>query len=83
MSSQTYRSIPAPGEPLILQDGDPIVIGRAGLSIEEPHHWTTTLYIDNLNNERGSPVRAFVGADNYDARVRPRTIGLQIQYRFK
>jgi outer membrane receptor protein involved in Fe transport len=79
-SSQSYRMVPSLGEPAVIQDGDPMIFVRAHLSIDSPDHWTATLYGDNLNNERGAPVRAFIGVENWDARVRPRTVGVQLDY---
>ncbi len=80
-SSQTYRGIE--GVAVLVQSGDPMVFSRASLSVESPAHWTATLYGDNLNNERGAPVMAFIGAPNWDARVRPRTVGVQLEYRLR
>jgi iron complex outermembrane recepter protein len=82
-SSLSYRMVSSPGSPAVVQDGDAMVFLRARFSIESPDHWTATLYGDNLNNERGSPVRAFIGVDNWDARVRPRTVGVQLDYHLR
>lgn len=61
--------------------GDDMLIARASVSIESEAHWSATLFVDNLNDEDGSPVVPSAFAD-WDARVRPRTIGLQIEYRY-
>jgi iron complex outermembrane recepter protein len=82
-SSLSYRMVSSPGAPAVVQDGDAMVSLRARFSIESPDHWTATLYGDNLNDERGSPVRAFIGVDNWDARVRPRTVGAQLDYHLR
>jgi outer membrane receptor protein involved in Fe transport len=81
-SSQSYRGLFPGTTNLVVQKGDPIVLAHAGFSVESLN-WTATLYGDNLNNERGAPVKAFIGVEDWDARVRPRTIGLQLQYQFK
>lgn len=78
ISSQDYRGLE--GTTVSVQSGDPMVFARASMAIEAPGRWSATLFGDNLNNERGSPVKAFIGAPNWDARVRPRTIGLEFQY---
>jgi hypothetical protein len=81
-STLAYRGVGNITEPIV-QNGDPMTFTRASFSIEAPAHWTATLFADNLNNERGAPVRAFVGTENWDARVRPRTAGVQLDYRFQ
>jgi iron complex outermembrane recepter protein len=80
-SSQTYRGLVGTG--VLVQSGDPMVFSRASIAIESPTHWTVTLFGDNLNNERGTPVEAFIGTPNWDARVRPRTCGVQFEYRLR
>lgn len=64
--------------------GDAMLIARASFAIAAPDHWTATLFIDNLNNEQGSAVRFPIFHDflPWDTRVRPRTIGAQLEYRF-
>jgi len=80
-SSQSYRNLE--GSSILIQAGDPITIVRASFALESPTNWTATVYADNINNEKGSPVEAFVGTVNWNTRVRPRTVGLQIDYRFR
>ncbi len=79
-SSQAYRNIL--GGRVVVQDGDSMLLARASFSIDSPRNWTATLYADNINNEKGAPVKAFIGVDNWNARIRPRTVGLQLQYEF-
>lgn len=62
--------------------GDPILISRASVSIRAPARWTASLFVDNLNNERGSPVRISRTNRDLDVRVRPRTVGVQFEYRY-
>jgi len=84
ISPQAYRGFVGPTlTDLEVDTGDPMVLARAAFSLDTPGQWKTTLYVDNLNNERGAPVKAFVGVPDWDARVRPRTIGLQIDYRLR
>jgi iron complex outermembrane recepter protein len=57
---------------------DSRLIAQAGFSIEAPEHWSLRLYADNLTdyiNEDPSPFPELV------ARLRPRTIGMQFEYR--
>lgn len=59
---------------------DALLISRASLAVEAPHGWIGTFFIDNLGNERSSSV---VGAaPEVQSRIRPRTIGLQFEYRY-
>ena len=61
--------------------GDPMLIGRTSFSIDSPdHHWASTIFVDNVNNERGTPT-GVQGPLPLAMRVRPRTIGVQIDYR--
>jgi len=32
--------------------GDRMVIGRVGVSVESPDHWTATLFVNNVSNEQ-------------------------------
>jgi iron complex outermembrane receptor protein len=80
-SRQAYHSISAGGD--LVQYSDPITISRASLSIDAPNHWIATLYADNINNEKGSTARVFFDrVSDWDARVRPLTVGLQVEYHF-
>jgi outer membrane receptor protein involved in Fe transport len=59
-----------------------VVTGRL-LSISSPNHWSATLYGDNIADEDASPVRSINGTPGYDLRLRPRTVGVQLEYRFQ
>jgi iron complex outermembrane recepter protein len=63
-------------------EGDAILISRLRFTIEAPEHWSAALFVDNLNDERGTPVATIPGLPQYDTRVRPRTVGAQLEYRF-
>jgi outer membrane receptor protein involved in Fe transport len=81
ISAQSYRGfVGATLSDLEVDSGDPMVLAGTRLSVDLPKNWRATLFTDNLTNERGAPVRAFVGVRNWDARVRPRTVGLQLDY---
>lgn len=70
---------------LSIAPGDPMLIARASFAVEAPKNWTATFFIDNLTNEEGSPVRFPFApgiVNDWDSRVRPRTIGAQLEYHF-
>jgi iron complex outermembrane recepter protein len=77
ISEQNQRALPR-----ALVPGDEMLIGRTSFSVSFPEHWTAMFFIDNVNNERGSPVIPAFGIPDWAARVRPRTIGLQLEYQF-
>ena len=64
-------------------DGDDILTSRLSLTVISPDHWEVMLYGDNLGNEDGtvrpsqSPGRPF-----FNNRLRPRTVGLQVEYQY-
>jgi outer membrane receptor protein involved in Fe transport len=63
------------------RQNDDLLMTRASLSLRSPRHWTATLFAENLNNEHGAQGRVFAFDENLSVRVRPRTIGLQLEYR--
>jgi iron complex outermembrane receptor protein len=81
-SEQSWRTITAGA--VNIGAGTPMLIARTGFSILAPKHWETTIFADNINNERGSyyanPI-AFTPDPDSAMRVRPRTIGLQFDYK--
>jgi iron complex outermembrane recepter protein len=66
-----------------IQRGDNILVTRVALGIDAPSHWTVTAYVDNLNNERGTPLVYPDPSLQWSQRIRPRTAGLQLDYHFK
>jgi iron complex outermembrane recepter protein len=73
------------GAATLLIPSSTILITRASFSVDYAYHWTTTLYVDNANNEGGSytPPSA-PGSDCVGCmRVRPRTAGVQVDYHWK
>ena len=80
-SAQSFRANPG-GPVTLIGIGDPIVIGRLGMSIDARYRWTATLFVNNVNNERGAVIRPYLDPD-YISRVTPRTAGLQLEYHFK
>jgi outer membrane receptor protein involved in Fe transport len=80
-SEQSSTSIVV-GGPSFIVSGDPLLIGRAAFEVAAPSRWTAMLYADNVNNERGVYVNSY-GPPSYEARPRPRTIGVQFSYSFE
>jgi iron complex outermembrane receptor protein len=63
--------------------GDDMFIARTSLEIDSPNHWRAAMFVDNLANTRDSPVIPPYSFSNWDVRVPPRTIGLQLAYHYK
>lgn len=81
MSKQSTRSIRDGA--LVMGTGDSLLIGRASLALRARERWTAMLFVDNFNDENGSPIRG-AGAQPADGsqRLRPRALGLQLEYSF-
>ena len=77
--SELGSPVEGPISPTILTS-DSILQTRAQLSIESRDRWMAVLFVDNLNNEHGAASPSFVAPQT--ARVRPRTVGLQLDYSF-
>lgn len=60
--------------------GDPLTIARVNVALDSPKGWSASLFVDNLTNEHGVVLFPF-GVNEYKSRVRPRTIGLQFEYK--
>lgn len=67
------------GTALTVTTSEPLLFGRASFSIDSPSHWTATAYVENISNE--DDAFAASSAPNNDVRPRPRTFGLQFEYR--
>lgn len=81
VSAEEFRAVAGTG--VQINRGDPMTIGRVAASLVAPTRWTATLYVDNVNNEQGSPyVNGGGGRTDRDMRVRPRTAGVQVEYQF-
>jgi iron complex outermembrane recepter protein len=79
ISEQSGRAIM--GEESVVIEGDETLIARAAFAIDSPRHWTATLFAENITNEQNATIRdAFV--ESWARRPRPRTVGLQFEYRF-
>lgn len=62
-----------------VREGDNMLTSRLSFAVSSPAGWSASLFVDNLNDERGTP---FVGPNAIPEfnRIRPRTIGLQLEY---
>ena len=66
----------------VTSSGDVQLLGRASVGIEAPQHWTARLYADNIGNRQFFPLRFPYNDPNLDERNRPRTVGLQLEYKY-
>jgi iron complex outermembrane receptor protein len=77
-ASQCFRAIVAGAQDV--DCGNAVVTSRAAFALQFPSHWQLTLYGDNLNNFTGSTVGDPYYGPGDSGRLRPRTIGLQVDY---
>ncbi len=59
-----------------------VFIARASVGIESRAGWTATVYGDNIGNFSGATAPGFGAFDQYLSQARPRTIGLQLEFRY-
>jgi outer membrane receptor protein involved in Fe transport len=87
-ASATYRTElsnrAVVGTSVTITKSDPITIGRAAFTLHSPSRWDATLFADNINNEQDVTFRAQSLVPGLISAYypRPRTIGLQLEYRF-
>jgi len=82
-SKQLFR-YDAGGGNIIKEPGDNITIARASFAVDAGTNWTASLYGENLFNESGAYVRRVYGfGEDWSPRPRPRTVGLQFDYRLR
>jgi iron complex outermembrane receptor protein len=79
-SAQDNRSQNSVTREVTINEGDDILITRASLAIDAPENWGLMLFVDNANDERGTP--SANSDPRQSTRARPRTWGLQLDYRF-
>jgi iron complex outermembrane recepter protein len=79
ISEQATRAIIA--DDVSVVDGDETLIARAAFSIDSSERWTATLFAENLTNEQDASVRDAI-VEGWARRARPRTVGVQFEYRF-
>jgi len=79
ISPLAYRSTSATG--VLIQTSNSVVVGRVNFAVDFQNHWTARLYGDNLNNWHGTTAVMYPGvAPDWQARIRPLTVGLQAEY---
>lgn len=71
---------PTADTPRVLHTGDSMLLGRASFAVEALDHWTASLFVDNVSDEQGVQRPELI--NDFTIRVRPRTIGLQLEYRY-
>lgn len=62
--------------------GDDMLIARTSVALSAGDHWSATLFVDNVNNERGAVTRSALNIPDQALRIRPRTVGLQLEYHY-
>lgn len=62
--------------------GNTILTSRSGIAIDAGDHWSAVLFVDNLTNEMGTPIRNANLPAAFDTSLRPRTVGIQVECRF-
>ena len=67
--------------PPLLVKGDPLWYGRANFSVLAPTHWSAMLFVDNIANVNPAFPRISPTIE-WTPRIRPRTVGLQIEYKY-
>jgi iron complex outermembrane recepter protein len=62
--------------------GQSQLLGSARFAVEASEHVRATLFVDNITNQNHFIVGAAgIGTRDFDVRVRPRTFGIQLEYR--
>jgi iron complex outermembrane recepter protein len=80
MSRQDFHNVV--GTATLNYAGDSVLVARTGFTLSAPSHWRATLFADNLFDEDRPLIGATFGNPNNASHVRPRTIGLQLDYQF-
>ena len=82
VSSQYYRRLVGTG--VDTTPGENITMGRVAVSTISPGgHWTTSLYVDDVNNEQNAVFLHWTDVPQRNLYVRPRTFGLQVEYKLR
>jgi len=80
VSSQFYNRLL--GASVDVTPGQSLLIGRVSATLDSPHRWSATFFIDNVNNEQNSVFLHWTDVPERNLRVRPRSVGVQIDYGF-
>lgn len=65
----------------VIVSSDAVTVGRAELSFDAPDNWRLALFADNLTDEDGVVLAQF-GVPDWNSRLRPRTLGLRLEYQY-
>jgi hypothetical protein len=65
----------------VVFESDALLVGRAGISLDNDH-WIASFFIDNVTDEDGVVQGAANLPRSFDTRLRPRTTGVQFEYRY-
>jgi iron complex outermembrane receptor protein len=68
------------GATTFIDSGDALLIARLGFSIISPDRWTSTAFVDNVNNTYAGSAPLTFPLPELRSRVRPRTVGVQFDY---
>jgi hypothetical protein len=79
-SSQQIGRLLTPPATVNVVEGDDFLVARGSFMLDSGKRWTAMLYGDNLTNESGGGPSTSVA--DLTPRIRPRTIGVQVDYRF-
>jgi len=86
-ASANYTSAMAQNEltggSVLWVEGNSMVNVRTSFTLDTPEHWSVVLFADNLSNDRGTPEIYQPTVPTLDARVRPRTVGVEVNYRYR
>lgn len=81
-SLQTATSVSSgTGLPPVVVESDTITTGRVSFAVTAPQHWRVMLYSDNVGNNRGVPTASNTPFTSISQQ--PRTVGVQLDYRYK
>lgn len=61
---------------------DSLIMARASLSVEGPKRWTASVFAENITDENGVTGRDPFGGGRWYGRIRPRTIGVQLEFKY-
>lgn len=82
-SSASYTTkMPGPYAAGVRQFGEDFTLVRANVTLTAPAGWSAMLFVDNLTDEDARIHSAPLGLTGLSDRVRPRTFGLQLDYRY-
>jgi outer membrane receptor protein involved in Fe transport len=66
----------------LVNTGDDLLIARASFAVSSAVNWSATLFVDNITNNYGAPPPFGFADPELSPRPRPRTIGVQLDYKY-